>query len=61
MIIPWNRFAEESALESREIADFRGEQIELPKKEGFTPSLEGLKWHIKEVEYIWLNISDQHV
>jgi predicted restriction endonuclease len=44
-VIPWERFKEEAAVESRGMMGFKGEQIELPKEERFMPSLEGLRWH----------------
>lgn len=45
ILIPWERFTEESAVESREMMAFRGEAIGLPRQQEFMPSLEELKWH----------------
>lgn len=45
ILIPWDRFTEEAALESREMGNFRGERIDLPREENFMPSLDGLRWH----------------
>ncbi|NJL78878.1 MAG: HNH endonuclease [Richelia sp. SM2_1_7] len=45
ILIPWDRFMEEAAVESRGMMEFKGERIELPREESFMPSLEGLRWH----------------
>lgn len=45
IVIPWERFKEEAAVESRGMMQFKGERIELPREERFMPSLEGLRWH----------------
>jgi putative restriction endonuclease len=45
IVIPWERFKEEAAVESRGMMGFKGERIELPREERFMPSLEGLRWH----------------
>ncbi|HIK45407.1 MAG TPA: HNH endonuclease [Leptolyngbyaceae cyanobacterium M65_K2018_010] len=45
IMIPWDRFIEEAAVESRGMMGFKGERIELPREESFMPSLEGLRWH----------------
>ena len=47
IVIPWDRFKEDAAVESREMVAFRGEAIGLPKEREFMPSLEGLRWHRK--------------
>lgn len=45
ILIPWDRFMEEAAVESRGMMQFKGEQIGLPRESEFLPSLEGLRWH----------------
>lgn len=48
IVIPLGRFKEETAIESRGMMQFKGEQIELPREEKYMPSLEGLRWHKKK-------------
>lgn len=45
ILIPHERFSEESAVGSRAMADFAEESIELPREERFYPNLEALQWH----------------
>jgi putative restriction endonuclease len=45
IVIPWDRFEEEAAVESRGMMGFKGERIGLPREDRFMPSLEGLRWH----------------
>jgi putative restriction endonuclease len=52
IVIPWERFKEEAAVESRGMMQFKGEQIELPREERFMPSLEGLRWHRERWEVV---------
>jgi len=42
-VIPWERFKEEAAVESRGIMAFKGEQTELPREERFMSGLEGVE------------------
>lgn len=45
IMIPQEKFVEEAAVESRGMLEFNGEQIWLPNKEEFRPSLDSLEWH----------------
>ncbi|MGF1535937.1 MAG: hypothetical protein ACFB4J_05540 [Elainellaceae cyanobacterium] len=45
ILVPGERFMEESAVGSREMGAFCGEVIGLPREEKDWPSLEGLRWH----------------
>lgn len=47
ILIPIERLSEESAIESRQMNDFRGEVIFLPNEREYYPSVEALKWHTK--------------
>ncbi|MBD2257822.1 HNH endonuclease [Pseudanabaena sp. FACHB-2040] len=52
VLIPQNRFIEESAVGSRAMSYFMGESIELPREEKFHPNLEALKWHRKRWDIV---------
>ncbi|WP_035988083.1 HNH endonuclease [Leptolyngbya sp. KIOST-1] len=45
ILIPWDRFTEETLEKSQEIQEFRGKEIFLPRNGQFPPSLKSLRWH----------------
>ena len=48
IMISRDRFAEEPAVQSREMLNFSKEKINLPISESFMPSLKSLEWHRKK-------------
>ena len=45
ILIPHDRFHEESPIDTRTMRDFHGEVIFLPAQENFYPRIESIRWH----------------